>query len=776
MSNDTTLRPTSYVLRPLLTACSLLLATISQAQDPFDARDPYEARFKAKPSFQIRFQVPEKGGEVRLYTKKTARYERDLYWEGSEDVLIEYQDVRILADRARYDFPSKTATLEGHVVIDQGPTRLAGSRGVFHLESKTGTLEDATADLAPTYHVIARSIEKTGEATYRIREGIFTACDVPDPAWSFYLSEASVTLDDYARMKNVSFRAGPVPLLFTPYLVWPTKEDRASGFLVPGIGFNSRRGSTLGLSYYWVTGRSTDATTGLDLFSRGSIGLAQELRWAPSPESAGVFQGYAIHDTEATVCLAPEEAPEGGTACTLPDGSVGIFARRTRDRWKARIDHVADDLPYDFRGVLSLREYSDQEFLQDFERAFALSSARQTLSRAFLTKNFGEDSVNLRVERSETFFGTTVIQERVPSLEYSRRTSRIGNTPLFLALDSSLSYLYVNRGPNLPRGSYGRFDLHPSLSLPWKEIPWLSATAKAGGRVTAYSDSTDAARTRFEGQSRTRSYGEAGLSLVGPSFSRIYDAAIGPFGRFKHVVEPRVEYLYLSEVEDPARVPSFDEVDTPLGVNQVRYALVNRLLARPADPKASSASEIASFELAQIYSFRLPQPFSDTVSPGLLRRKTGPLDAVLRVAPGPFFQLDGRLSYDTQAAQVTTTSLATSVRWKANYLNATWFASRSVPSAAGVPVARTDQVRFAGGIDLARTLRLDTQWNWDLRQGLVLEDRSLLTYTGSCYQVFVELRQLRVPPDTRRDYRLVVNLKDIGTLLDFHGSLDRIFQ
>ena len=33
----------------------------------------------------------------------------------------------------------------------------------------------------------------------------------------------------------------------------------------------------------------------------------------------------------------------------------------------------------------------------------------------------------------------------------------------------------------------------------------------------------------------------AGVSIVGPSFSRIYDAEIGPYEKFKHVIEPRVD-------------------------------------------------------------------------------------------------------------------------------------------------------------------------------------------------------------------------------------------
>jgi LPS-assembly protein len=753
-------------------AASALVSTPAAAQ--FGSQDPFESRFRTKPNFEIRFRVPEKGGEVRLTTKNPVHYEKDVSWEGSGEVTIEYQDVKIRADRARYDFPTKTATLDGNVVIDQGPTRLAGTHAVFRVEDKTGRLENATADLAPTYHVVAASIEKVGEATYRIEKGIFTSCELPRPEWSFYLSEANVTLDDYARMKNVSLRAGSVPVLYTPWLVWPTKQDRASGFLVPGVGYNGDRGAYLGLSYYWVTSRATDSTTQVDMYSHGAIGLGEEFRWTPSPESAGIFQGYAIRDPDATVCVPLEESPFGTEPCTTTDGRIGLFTTREETRWKLRLDHVSDDLPGGFRGVLSVREYSDEQFLRDYERAFALSSSRQTLSRGFLTKNFGDDSINLRVERSETFFGSTVVQARLPSLEYSRRTSRIGRSPFYLALESSVSYLSMDRGRGLAKGDYGRADVHPTISIPWKTLPWLSLTALAGGRWTEYTDSTNPARTTFTGEAFSRTYGEAGLSLVGPSFSRIYDGSIATFGKFKHVIEPRVDYEYVSDVDDPLLIPSFDEVDSALGRNQVRYAIVNRLLAKAADAKAGGATEVASLEIAQTHAFELPQQPSGTSSFESFANRTGPLETALRISPGSLLSLDGRVAWDTHVDRVTAVSLATSVNWRTNYVNLTWFGSEPAP-VNGVSSPRTDTVRVAGGVDLSKTFRIDTQLNYDAHQNLLLEDRSLLTFNGSCYSIFFEVRQLRLPPTPRRDYRLVVNLKDVGQLLDVNGSLDTIF-
>lgn len=776
-------------MKPFLAAAALLLlAVVASAQDPFGSQDPFESQFKARPNFQIRFHTPTKGGEVHLSTKKPVHYEKDVSWDGSDEVLIEYQDVKIRADAAHYDFPTKTATLEGHVVIDQGPTRLSGERGVFQIEEKTGKLEEATADLSPAYHIVAKTIEKTGDTTYRITDGIFTSCDLPKPSWSFHMASAVITLDDYARMRNVSFRARTLPLLYSPYLIWPTKEDRASGMLVPGIGYSSLRGAYLGLTHYWVTGRSTDLTSNVDLFSKGSIGVGEEFRWTPSPESAGLFQGYGIHDTKATVCVPLSEEPTGGNGpCTLPDGTTGALTTRTENRWKYRLEHVSDDLPWGFRGVMDLRDYSDEEYLQDLEGSFALNSARQILSRAFVTKNMGDDSLNVRFERSETYFGTKVTQERLPSIEFSRRTSPIfgEDSPLFVALESSLSFLYIDRGPGLPRGDYGRADIHPTISFPWKRIPWLSVTAHAGGRWTEWTDSTDSLETRFTGQSFTRDYGEAGVSIVGPSFARIYDVEIGRFGKFKHVIEPRIDYTYISDVGNPEKIPAYDEVDLPLGQNQITYAIVNRLLAKSADPKASAAEEIASLEVSQTRYFSLPQMTivaSDPTSTGFyqpLLSKEGPLEAALRIAPGPSFHLDGRVSYDTRESQVTGTSISAAYSAGKSFFNATWFASRPILAAPLLPGAvspDSDSIRLAAGLEISKQFRFDTQWNYDARQKLLLEDRSLLTYRGSCYTVFVELRQLRLPATIpRRDLRIVINLKDIGTLLDMRQSVDRIF-
>ena len=85
----------------LLRAAAFLVTLVPAAALAQEgSSDPFEARFRQRSNFQIKFKVPEKGGEVRLSTRKPVQYEQDVSWDGSEEVTIEYQDLKITADKA----------------------------------------------------------------------------------------------------------------------------------------------------------------------------------------------------------------------------------------------------------------------------------------------------------------------------------------------------------------------------------------------------------------------------------------------------------------------------------------------------------------------------------------------------------------------------------------------------------------------------------------------------------------------------------------------------
>ena len=146
------------------------------------------------------------------------------------------------------------------------------------------------------------------------------------------------------------------------------------------------------------------------------------------------------------------------------------------------------------RGVVQYQDYSDFNFFRDFERDFDRNTLRFIDSRAFVTGNWGPHLLNLLLDDRETFVNLqsdTLVQRRLPELEYRLRSTQIGKTPFYLELDSSLDYLDIVAARAATRAQYGRFDLFPQLTLPVRTFPWLYLSVTGGERLTWYGDTLE---------------------------------------------------------------------------------------------------------------------------------------------------------------------------------------------------------------------------------------------------------------------------------------------
>jgi LPS-assembly protein len=679
--------------------------------------------------------VPEAGGLIKVSVSDGKGGRQSLISETVYEVqapkggvvTVEYQDIRLTADYVRADTKSKLVVAEGDVILEQGTTRLTGLRLEMNLADKTGILTDGKAELAGIL-VRGATLAKTGARTFEIRDGAVTSCEGDDPAWEFRVKDGAVTLDDYAKLKGVVFRLGGVPLLYTPYLLWPALRDRASGFLIPGIGYSSSRGGFLGLSYFQVLGRSADATVTTDIYTKKYFGLGTELRVKPTEGTTFAGSFYTVID---------------------PD---------RRWQWKTWGTLSADDLAPRTRAVVNWTDYSDLPFFQRYDRDFGLTSARTVGQKAFVTRSEGPVSFNLRLERETALYGTSeVVQERRPVLEARLRPTGLFGNAVFVEAQTSGGFLRSIRPAGQPSGDYGRVDLFPKVSAPISPLPWLSVQAEAGYRLTHYGASLSTDGRSLSDETYTRGSAQAGLELTGPSIARVFDVKIGKFTKWKHVIEPRADYSYQTDPGDLSRTPVFDEVDTILPSHSVRYALVQRLLGKE---KSGVSREIASFEVSRVHYFELP-------AGSAVKVRDSPLDGILRVNAGPSLNFDARATWDLKAGLVTSSSVSANVGSASRFLRFSYYDSRPV----GAPTPST-QLRFGGGSAvLPKLLRLDVEANYDVGKGKMLEWRSLLTWEASCFKILGEYRDLRIGAIPTRDFRIGINLKNIGSFLDFTGRL-----
>ena len=716
---------------------------------------------------QSRFDIipgPRKsGGEVKITVAEGGRVEaqKDEYSIFEGGVTIEYQDIKLRADKITYNLKTDDVTAEGNVIIDQGPTRISAVQAIYNLESKAGTFFNATGTMNEI-HFSGTQIEKIDADSYRLTDGVFTSCDLDRPAWSFHIGSAVINLDDYAHLRDVSFRASNLPILWAPRLIWPTKSDRSQGLLIPRLRFGSEYGSRVELGYFLPFGRSADATITADVTTNGHYGGGMNLRYVPSENvKLGDLYVYGVRDPDPS---------------SLTPGST----EEEEFRWRYRWQHAQDNLPNGFRGVIDIQDFSDLDFFRRFDNDPTLTTLSNVYSSAYLTKNRPRYSLNILADRRELLFNREQHFEQLPALQLRMYPQRIAATRLYYSMESSASYLRTNSvAGTTGTTSYYRADIFPTLSLQLRTPAWFSIRPQISARATYYSASLDrdpvTNRSELSENAIDRFYTQGQVEMVGPSLSRIFNRSLGGFSRFKHVVEPRVRYVYTSGTDTQGRIIRFDTVDSPflpIVRDSIEYSLTQRIIGKEAGP-TGQAREVMSFSLRQTAALSKPFTTATSGSSAFAENKFTPLDATLRFNPYQSITLDASARFGNVSKQLDQTSLSANLvgsgERAGEYLSLTWFATYRDPR---TNAGDSSQVRInSGGTFLKDRLRADVQLNFDTKQKKFLDHRYILGVTGSCYGVAIGYRRFLIYPlgieDTDGTWEFGLTLKNVGTI----GSL-----
>ncbi len=134
-----------------------------------------------------------------------------------------------------------------------------------------------------------------------IKDGTLTPCDDPEPHTWFTCSSMTVLPDNkvsatslimYVHPEIFSRRLPAIPILALPSMVFPLQDVRASGFLMPSMGYDRERGYGLSnLGYFWAIDDSMDLRVEGDLSLNGSWRLGERFRYVAPTLFTGLISG-----------------------------------------------------------------------------------------------------------------------------------------------------------------------------------------------------------------------------------------------------------------------------------------------------------------------------------------------------------------------------------------------------------------------------------------------------------------------------------------------------
>lgn len=616
------------------------------------------------------------------------------------NVHIKQKGAELEADSVRYDSATDKADASGHVFLKDSDGYLYGEQMQVNMESATGVAYSGGGFIsAYDFRLSGSEIEKLSEERYRVENGFFTTCEGRVPAWKFGASNVNVTREGFARAKNVRFYLKDLPVFYLPYVVYPVKTKRSSGFLLPMAGYSSDRGAQISLAYYQILGQNQDATLYLDHFSNMGIGTGMEYRYIFGQDNAGEANLYYVS--------------------TYGNSNYDDLSDRYAWRW----DHLGS-LPGKVRFSADTEYVSERDYFEDFGTVAEEYDKDEVESTVAFSRIWGNLSLT-----SEFLYTKDLLEgadndrtlQRLPQVQLDYMSTRIADTPFYAKLESSGTYFWRRKGLT---GT--RFNIRPSLSAFFMPMGAFEIEPEVGYRQRIYSTSADRYTSEDEGYEHAENWDFS--TRMATRVSRVFDLADTGLSKIQHSIEPEVTYFYTAR-KDQDYLPYFDSEDRIEHQNKMEYALVNRVTGKFEDGLGNPTyRELVYFKLSQEYDIWVSRRdreerynydrFSDIEGELILRPFTSwkvDLDSAYNPHENKLEEFNARTSYNAAPER------SISLEYRYNRETSEYVAAKVE-------------------LDLLKPVYLIYEKRHDIMESERLENVVHLEYRAQCWSLFVSYR------------------------------------
>lgn len=718
-------------LHPLALALALALASpahalvgsndpewvLCRAPDGLGAQRPSPAtvgrQARAGAEIDVRADQLNVSGEKVTVFKGNVELTRADQWLGTDELT--------------YTHESETWASTGPVRFEDEGLRLTAAKA-------SGDNAKEQVSLTDVRYQLSTSTLGNGEANSAVREGArstltdasFSTCPPGQRQWAF--EAATIEIDDEKKTgtaQNATLRIGGVPVLWLPYVSFPTTDERRSGVLAPTLGYNERNGIDVQLPYYLNLAPNYDATLYPRVLGQRGFMMGAEFRYL-TDRSSGIVEGTY-----------------------LPDDDVA-----GRDRGLFRWQNTSGLTPHWYAAV-NLQNVSDRGYLRDFGTDFGQTSLSLLDSNASLIGRGRYWTSSLSVERWQAANPAVL-----PGSEPFSRLPRLRGTwmqPLQPWLEAGVAAEAVHFTHD-ERAGGKRFDVRPSVRLPFGGSSWF-ITPELGWRYTQYQLERDPLVARLDrNPSRSLPFGSLDMGLFFERETRIGGTDL------VQTLEPRLYYLRVP-YRDQSNLPLFDTqplsfswpglfrdnrytgADRQADANQATFAVTTRLLG------AADGRERLSASVGRVHYFDPPR----VTLPG---ERVGGTDGSAYVG-----ELDLRVSdawsvslaqqWNPGALGTDLSAVRTQYRFsERGLINASYRYRKDL----------LEQTDFSFAAPINQNWRAVGRWAWSVREGRTLEALGGLEWRSCCVAVRVLARDYvrDINDDRNLGIYLEIELNGIG--------------
>ena len=226
------------------------------------------------------------------------------------------------------------------------------------------------------------------EKSYHLEKATFTTCQENAETW--HLEATTVNIDEdevFGEAWNASLWLYRIPIFYLPYINFPIRNERKTGFLYPEIGYSGNDGFKMTAPFYWNIAPNYDYTLTPTWMGHRGLHLSNEFRYMISPRHTGnIIYEYTAHDK-------------------LAEKEDGIDSSRWYKHWSHRSSFLNGKLSL-FANYNKVRE-KDYNYFNDYtKQSGSTDKVVQSLGMVYSPFNF--TTVSVKAENYQMLIDTSL--------------------------------------------------------------------------------------------------------------------------------------------------------------------------------------------------------------------------------------------------------------------------------------------------------------------------------------------------------------------------------
>ncbi|MEA2048348.1 MAG: LPS assembly protein LptD [Campylobacterota bacterium] len=241
-----------------------------------------------------------KGNKIEITAKDITATKTEII--ARDNVLVYYSDSVIKASSAHYDKTKKLLILDGKIeMIGYQGSKEHSNHMEIYTEKNEVTFDELFLVGENDVWLFSDDVKKA-EGNYTLGTSVLSSCDMQDPLWKMVFARSHYNADtSYMKIYDAKVYLWDVPMFYTPYMAFTTKNERSSGVLFPVFGYTSNEGFLYEQPLYWAISPSIDLEVNPQIRTSRSLGLYGTLRFVDSAYSSGEIRTGYFKDKQSYV-------------------------------------------------------------------------------------------------------------------------------------------------------------------------------------------------------------------------------------------------------------------------------------------------------------------------------------------------------------------------------------------------------------------------------------------------------------------------------------------